>query len=64
MKEKEQAERLYSMIRAQIQPGHDPKMIHSTTMTLSGIMINEIMREAEDKNYWYGVKMELGKMYS
>ena len=62
MNEKEQAERIYSMIRGQIATGHDPKLIHSTTMSVCGVMINEIMREAQDENYWYGVKIHLGKI--
>lgn len=62
MNEKEQAQSLYTMVRAQIKTGHDPKMLHQSTLAACGVLINVMMRELEDENYWYGVKMELGKI--
>lgn len=62
MKEKQEAERLFWIIRSQIQHGHDPKHIHQTTKSVCSEVISTIIRAAADPDFWYGVKMELGKI--
>ena len=58
MTEREQAERLYKMVRAQIVEGHDPKKLHTATKAVCGEFLNILTRE-DDSGYWFGVKTKL-----
>jgi hypothetical protein len=61
LSEKEEADRLYMMMRAQIAPFHDKKFLHTTTKSVCGEAIDLASRNG-DSSYWYSVKIELGKI--
>lgn len=61
MTPKEEADRLYMMIRSQIEPFHDKKFIHSTTKSVCKEAIALASRTGENSDFWYDVNMELSK---
>ena len=62
MTEKEEASRLYKMMRAQIATFHDKDHLHNTTKSVCQETIDLVKRSGGDSDFWYGVKIELGKI--